>query len=342
MGGTALKNTETRRYDRDEYFKLEADVVAKLKAAFPFSRVEAVKAYRTKPSFGDMDVLVEVVNNDWFSQSCREDVIKQTFSPNQLVKNGSVVSFDYRQFQIDILFTPTIEFNTAADYFAWNDLGNFVGRLSHKLGFKYGHDGLSFVFRDGDYEFATISVSRNTAKTFQFLDLDYKRFVEGFDTMEDVFKFASSSKYFNKHSYDAENRNHRSNTRDKKRKSYHDFGIWMNSTEGLPEYPWDDLKEQGGPKYKEQFINLAFDLFPDFKAKYEQTTLAFQRSLEIKAKFNGHLVNEWTGLQDKELGKLMQAIRAQFDSKEKYQSWVLETSTNDLKQFVLMVLNTAS
>lgn len=307
--------------------------VGALKLAFPNSRVEPVKAYRTKQSFGDMDVLVEVVDDA--SGTNRHDVLTKTFNPNEMVKNGSVVSFDYKEFQVDVLFTPTEEYQTSVDYFAWNDLGNFVGRLSHKLGFKFGHDGLKFVFRDGTYLFRELVVSRDTKKTMEFLDLDYDRYVQGFDTMEDVFKFASASKYFNKQMYNEENRNHRSNVRDKKRKNYHDFVVWMNETPGLPEYPWADLKEQGGPKFKDQFMQLAFDHFDGFKEQFEKTLADFEQAAMVKEKFNGLLVSEWTGLTDKQLGEFMKKFKSQFLTKHDFDKWVLDHSQEHLKSTVM-------
>jgi hypothetical protein len=335
VGGNALKNTTTRRYDRDEYFELEFEVVAKLKAVFPRSRVEAVKAYRTKPSFGDMDVLVEVVDGDPLSGTNRYEVLEKTFTPNQMVKNGSVVSFDHKQFQVDVLFTPSDEFQTSVDYFAWNDLGNFVGRLSHKLGFKFGHDGLKFVMRDGTYQFKELVVSRDTRRTFEFLDLSYDRFQQGFDTMLDVFKFASSSSFFNKNMFAEENRNHRSNVRDKKRKSYHDFVVWMNETPGLPEYPWEDMKEQGGPKYKEQYMQRAFEFFPEFEVTYKEALVEYERVKEMRAKFNGDLVTEWTGFTEKKLGLLMQTVRQMFLTKEDFNAWVYDHSQDHLREVVM-------
>ena len=60
MGGNALKNTETRRYERDEYFALVETVLARLRSlpSFRERRMAAIPAYGTKESFGDMDVLV--------------------------------------------------------------------------------------------------------------------------------------------------------------------------------------------------------------------------------------------------------------------------------------------
>lgn len=56
MGGKAIKNTPVRRFERSEYFELEARVLAQLRSDFSGRRIEAIPAYRAKPDFGDMDV----------------------------------------------------------------------------------------------------------------------------------------------------------------------------------------------------------------------------------------------------------------------------------------------
>jgi hypothetical protein len=338
VGGNALKNTKTRRYNRDEYLVLEADVIEMFKNAFPKSRIEAIKAYRTKESFGDMDILIEVVDGDIYSSDWCHDLIKQTFKPNQIAKNSNVVSFDYREFQIDAIFTPSNIYQSSIDYFAWNDLGNFTGRLAHKLGFKYGHNGLVFVFRDGNYMFREIPVSTDTKAIMEFLDLDFDVFSNGFNTMEEVFKFASSSKYFNKHMYAEENRNHKSNIRDRKRKNYHDFVVWMNNTPNLPEYPWEDMKEQGGPKYKDEFIKLAYDKFPQFEVKHKQALVDYENHKIIKEKYNGEFVNDLTGLMHKELGEFMAFVKNSFNSRQTMDEFVLLSSKEELTNMVLTQL----
>lgn len=192
-------------------------------------RCEAVKAYRTKESFGDLDILVER------SQYDIAEMITQLYKPNQIVKNGNVWSFDYKQFQIDLIIVEPDLFDCAVDYHAWNDLGNFIGRIAHKLGFKYGSTGLYLPMRDGDtHMFANILVSSNTERILEFLGYNPAVFFVGFDTMYQVFEFASSTPYFNKHIFDEENRSHKSRVRDAKRKSYHDYVVWMNCTDGLP------------------------------------------------------------------------------------------------------------
>jgi len=99
MGGNALKKTFTRRYMAGEYFFLENEVVGNLVSAYPELRVSTIPAYADKESFGDMDVMIEY----------RDDIdymdIVNSFSPNEVYRNGKVISFDYKDIQIDLVLT---------------------------------------------------------------------------------------------------------------------------------------------------------------------------------------------------------------------------------------------
>ncbi len=333
MGGNALKQVETRRYQRDEYLALEAEVLGILRADFPGRRVAAIQAYREKESFGDMDVLLE-------SDNLHADLMKyahERFNTKQVVRNSHVVSFEYKDFQIDLICTTAKNFETSASYFAWNDLGNLMGRVAHKLGFKYGHEGLSMTFRDGDYMYAEVEVSRDVPRIVEFLGYDPDRFAEGFDTVEEIFNFTASSPFFNKEIYSLENRNHTSRVRDRKRKTYNQFLTWIESAQLPYSYPWATMREQGGREYKKQFVKRAFEFFPEFKDKYEKTQADFETWKQVKQNFNGDLVREWTGLQDRELGDFMKHLREVKDvfGKEAWNSLVLCAGQDGMKRWVM-------
>ena len=92
MGGKALKHTVTRRYSALEYTEILPQIVDKLKNTL---YVEPVKAYRGKESFGDADIVVV------FEGGVNPiEIIKQQFLPNEIVHNGSVISFDYKQLSL--------------------------------------------------------------------------------------------------------------------------------------------------------------------------------------------------------------------------------------------------
>lgn len=342
MGGNALKNTETRRYQRDEYLALEAEVLARLRADFPGRRIEAIRAYREKDSFGDMDILLENdnIHQDLYNFRDLSRYVIERFCSKQAVQNGGVVSFEYKEFQIDLIGTSSNNFETSVNYFAWNDLGNLMGRIAHKLGFKYGHEGLSMTFRDGDYQYAEINLSKDPKAIVEFLGYDYERFAKGFDTVQEIFDFTVSTEFFNRDIYALENRNHTSRTRDRKRKTYNQFLTWIETAPGLNAYPWASVKEQGGREYKQQFIARAYQFFPAFKAQHEKVKAGFELWRDSKRNYNGDLVREWTGLENQELGAFMKFLKTyhiEVMGREAFQLFTVSAGQEGVKKWLMPI-----
>lgn len=307
MGGNALKNTKTRRYDRQEYFLLEKEVSNKIMSVFN-AKVKPITAYKNKPSFGDMDLLV-CLPTPFLGNIT--DILKDTFNPNEIVKNSNVYSFDVKELQIDLILKTEQNLEMSSCYFAYNDLGNLMGRIAHKLGFKYGDDGLSVIVKDGDYQIGEHFLSKDPKAIFSFLGYDHDRFLQGFNDLEDIYQFVASSPYFNKDIYLLDNRNHVSRVRDAKRKTYTNFLLWLENPElQLPAYPWEIMGEHGGRKQiKPEVLARAESFFPGTIDAVNQ--LLYQREIVIAshAKWNGNLVSERTGLTGKELGGLIQKVK---------------------------------
>jgi len=328
MGGNALKETFTRRYDREEYFDLCQEVCEKLRTKTD-NKISVLQAYNTKPSFGDMDVLIESENINY------KELIINLFQPNQIKKNGNVYSFDVKELQIDLIVTPTDQFYTSLNYFAWNDLGNLMGRIFKKMGFKYGHKGLFYIVRDGDYILKEIPVSLDSEQIFNFADYDYSRFCEGFDTLREMFEYVTTSKYFNKDIFLLHNRNHRSRVRDAKRPSYNAFLKFCEDTNNTTSFAWKS-KLTMGKFYEEKettiFLEKAFNYFEGFKEKHEEAVIELKRNTHFKNKFSGEIVMYLTGLHRKELGQFMQNIRL---NNKDLKDFIIESNTQEVTDFIL-------
>lgn len=64
MGGNALKNIETRRYQAEEYFRVAEKAINTLTNNYDLERVELIRSYREKESFGDADILYTTINDE--------------------------------------------------------------------------------------------------------------------------------------------------------------------------------------------------------------------------------------------------------------------------------------
>lgn len=305
MGGNALKNCETRRFERNEYLSISQTVLRLLKESFPNQLFSIIVAYNDKESFGDMDVLCGGMEGgiDY------KRVLRDLFDSKEVVHNGNVWSLEFNNFQIDLIFTPREEMEIAGTYFSYNDLGNFMGRIAHKMGFKYGHNGLTYQFRSmDDHIFDEFVLSKEPHKIFSFLGYDYLTYLKGFNTLEDIFKFASSTPYFHKDIFLLHNRNHVSRVRDMKRKSYNEFLKWLETYDGENAYNWDSYMEKGGRKDVDWCMENAFYLFPEFKVWYDDVKFRLEQHNLAKTLFNGNVVSLLTGLENIELGKFMQYL----------------------------------
>jgi hypothetical protein len=339
MGGNALKHVGVERKSRDDYFAISGLVCGALVRLFPGCWAKPVIAYRDKDSFGDADILIRSngLPPNWL------DLIKQEFQPQAMIVNGDVVSFDYRGMQIDLITTPEHEFVFADTYFAYNDLGNFIGRIAHKMGFKYGNDGLWKKLRDPKgHKYADICVSLDPAEVFAFLGYDYERWQHGFNTLEEVFEFATSTPYFHRRIYQFDNINHVARIRDKKRDSYNRFLTWLEDKPQHDKYEWSaytgDVVTEARSAERKYWQEKAYQTFPGYATKCLGAAAKYAKHLEAKRKWNGDLVRNLTGLSGKLLGTFMERCRKQHDD---FEGWVVEQTPEQIEAFIQQMQATA-
>jgi hypothetical protein len=327
MGGSALKIAKTRRYNANEYSSLYyGDIYSKLVNLTKGSvRIALLPSYDQKETFGDMDILVEKGSymTDGF-----QDKLKNIFQYSEIYKNGNVWSFDYKEFQIDLVFTKPDCWNTSLTYYSWNDLGNLMGRVANKLGVKYGHKGLEkkIYSEDRTRVLDEILLTRDIRRIFDFLGYDYDRFLLGFETLEDIFNYAVSSKYFAKELFHLENLDHQNRTRNRKRKTYMAFLDWLNTKQGF-KLPVDFSSGTNWSRLIESFPELKLD---ERLVELKEKEAIHQ---QIKAKFNGKIIMELTGLEGKELGKFIQYVKDEFG--EAFEDYMYRTDADIVKIDIL-------
>lgn len=303
MGGNALKNTTTRRYSADEYFVVVEEVQQKLHAGIgAVERSNVLEAYRTKQSFGDADILYSTLPG----QGINVADIQRVFNPNEIVKNGDVISFDYKELQIDLIYSPADCYYYALSYFAFNDLGNLVGKLTKRFNLSHGHKGLYLPLRDGSNMFDSILISHDHSATLKFVGLNPDTFAAGFDTLDEIFNFVSTSPQYNPEIYALENIGAAGRIRDKKRDTYRKFlEFGANYTGSVIPYA------KGADK--SIFLERIFKAFPDALPRFKEAVhkLTIQRA--VKEKFNGSMVSEMTKLKGEDLGHFMKLLKEDFN-----------------------------
>jgi hypothetical protein len=299
MGGNALTEGLTRRHDKSEFFIKSLEVIDRMLHARGVSRVQLIESYRSKETFGDSDILYSTLTDEPYSV---EDIRELFPESKEISRNTSVISLEYCELQVDLIHVKMCEFNYALNYFAHNDLGNLCGKIAHQLGLKHGHRGLTLPIRDGDNIVGEVMLTRYHRTALHFLGLNPDTFACGFDTLEDIFKFVRSSKYFSPESYKLENLNTIAKMRDKKRTTYRAF------------LGYNEANPVSNPyvKVSNKLVHLEhiFDYFGEaVLEEYTKVTreLAFTRY--IKTRFNGDIVSKLTGYTGKGLGQFMQHLR---------------------------------
>lgn len=305
MGGNAL-SFETRRVEADEYFNLVDEIEEKWHASssdFSTTDIYAIPSYFNKKDFGDIDFVLPRKPGLDFAK-----VIKEVYKPREIYSNGGCYSFDYKGVQVDFITTKKEELTTSYEYFAYNDLGNLIGRIAHKMGCKYGHHGLSVLIKDGDYLIKEIQLSRDPREIHEFLGYDFDERAN-IEELEDIFKYAQSSPFYASSIYQLDNRNAVARIRDKKRKTYTEFLKWIEVNPKADEFPWDLFGD------KSQWILSACVWFGKL-AEYKEALQQRKKQVELKERFNGDLVSQLTGLREKELGEFMKQFREAFPTEQ--------------------------
>lgn len=220
MGGNALKPFEVRRVSKDEYFDLTKEVISMLKDVFPNIVFFVPDAYRSKPDFGDIDVLAHSLPDNF------DEMVLAGHPAKAYSRNTNIFSFEYKDVQVDLINIPKDSAHFAYRYFSYNDLGGLIHVIAKQLGFYIGQKGLYYkLYLDAaqNQYVGDVVLTTDFDEALSFLGLDPGRYAQGFDTLEDIFEFVESSTFYKAEYFQFENRNAHDRFRDQKRKTYMGF-----------------------------------------------------------------------------------------------------------------------
>lgn len=262
-----------------------------------------------KEDFGDIDILIpsnemEAARNSigtltWKNPETGESYLKQLTHPES--QDSFMITYEFRgttyNIQVDLIPTNSETFDFAFGYFSYNDLGNLIGRVAHRRGFKFGHDGLWYIHRRGDRVIGEYRFPLTFAQALEELGFDALQWAMGFDSYEDAFNWVKNSKYFDPSAFPLEHRNHRSRTRDAKRKTYMMFLQWLN-------FDGEYVESK-----REAIIDSYRKTDQTFNAALTEFEKADDLRIAYRDRINGEVVGVLTNLQGKELGSCMNFVR---------------------------------
>lgn len=317
MGGNALKHTITERKTTEQFNRIASELIPILQKELN-TEIYLVKCFHEKETHGDMDILILV--NQQLQYIDFRKFVRKIFKPNEIFYNGGVTSFDYNKFQIDLIPIREGIWEAAKTYFDYDPSGNIMGKVANSIKFRYesikgrlsyGFNGLSAVIytQDSDKKLGEYLLTKENYKIFHFLGYDYRRFLKGFDTKEEIFDYTISTKYFQRHRFLIENLSHKDRKRNRKRKTYHEFLNYVDKS-NVPdnrcaEFPDDKMFEYICGYFSN--VNL--------KEKIGQRIKKEKISRELNSKFNGHIIMEhFPELYGKELGNLIRLFKQSFNN----------------------------
>lgn len=339
MGGNAFPELELTRLNAADYSAVKYSVLERLILSNNQCSFFDIVSYRNKTDHGDLDIIWSTKSK--YVQPPDPAVHAQVLNAVDVKRNGPVTSLaipvlDNKLFQVDLIWTKPHLMEMAGAYFAYNDLGNLLGRIYKWMGFKLGQDGLQYKFYNpvkSTQLVETITISTNWQKILEFAAYDYNRWARGFDELEDVFNYAVSTFLASREPFRLDNVNHAARIRDRKRKIYQQFLKWADD-------PINNVKltcDIDRAIIKQRSLTRAFNQFPEFKARYDQLMVRCAKTNAVETKFNGKLIGELTGLSGRQLGEFIVDFKNSINGD--VVDWAYATPADQIKQAILQKFN---
>jgi hypothetical protein len=322
MGGNALKNVVTRRYARAEYYQLKERILNKLQGHI--DRYDVPREFPRKESFGDLDVLMVCPS----SINIR-NLIEELFHPTEIQHNGDVCSFDFEEFQIDFILVSNNQFENAIVYFSYSDLGGLIGNICHKIGLKYGIQGLWMNVHTKEFDPTTTStkliLSTNVPQIFDFLGYDYQRYATGFDHENDFFQWIISGKYFRRFYFDDDQLNHAHRQRTSKRPIYIKFIAYLNEQQ-IPKRELTEDRDELARAIRQQAL-----IFFDKQQAYEQGLNCREENRRFREKYSGRYFTDIDNSKQM-IPVHMRNFEKRFgQTEDEFRQWVIDTDPDVIK-----------
>lgn len=336
MGGKALNKygVFTERKNTKEFLRIGREIQNRITKDLSVD-TEIVTCYHTKPDHGDLDLLIKIDEKFYNSGINLKYYISNTFVPRAIHNNGGVYSFDYENFQIDLIPVKQSKWETAKTYYSYDPLGNIMGKTFHKFGLSYGWDGLFYKFRNfNGRNSQDILISTDASKIFKFGGYDYERYLQGFETIEEIFEFTINGKFFDAEIFQMENLKTIDKKRNRKRGSYHLFLKYLKDNNIKTTYSFN--------KDKTHYLPMIENYFPEanFMEKLSKLQKLDTLNKILSQKFNGDIIMSWLpNLQGKELGNAIRKFKESFNDYNDYKEFILNGSFNEIKDRFMKIYN---
>lgn len=338
MGGNALLLSKAERMNNEEFEIIKneiSELFDKSSYRFGLKEIYFVKNYSEKDSHGDVDVLC-------FYDNYPDKLLKEIeifFNPEEVHKNDNVISFNFRSHiitknvQVDLITYNTKFSETAKLFHNYNDLGNFIGKISKGIGLKFSPKGLLFdlkCFTDSSISFQkNLELSIDVDKILDVLGLDKLIYRQGFENLEEIYDFITKSKNFIYETFSHKQNdftNSQQRHRDIRRPSFLYF-----SDVYIKKHPELRTRTNKKPSYLESIYFIS----KEFNIDVLNIQMGYERKLYLKllanSKFNANDVIDVFDISGHELGNSLKKFHKYFNSSDERLKYIID---ND-KQTIL-------
>lgn len=305
MGGNSIVNS--RRVSKEEYYMLWLEIKQELDKNPYNLKSMLVKSYRDKKDHGDIDIIVESIPYwNWINH------IQYCFKPEHFYNNKKNFSFSYKGVQIDLIFADPDLLDMHDFFYSYNDLGLILGKMCYGIGCTLGYDGLrkKIYSKDGQ-KLGEYLITKKPNEICKFLGIEYRTYLNGFNTMEDVFKYATSSIFFTKRYFDPINWTYKQKTRDLKRKN---LEMFISNIDKYPEKSY--LKNYGKEAYKYRLKEISVDQFYDYLDYWSKLNSEYTDEKIASQILNGNILSEKYGWEKRQLGEAIRLFKSMFKTKK--------------------------
>jgi hypothetical protein len=315
MGGNAIKKVKVERINKDLYQLIKSNIIEKLSQHL---HIDFFFDTPNKTDFGDLDVIY--INT---KHICIYRLLNEIYEPIEIVTNGNVISFSFdiakylytytntniQYFQVDLIKCSDISLIPMYKFFfSYGDFGMIFGRIANYYSIKFGHEGLwinlmkstldSIINKSSESNtesntniditqvIVRIDLTSDPRQICEYLSYDYDRWLEGFDSVESIFKYLCSSKLFKKEIFNSSNADHRK--RFKVRPLYAKFLDYIGAD--IQQFIGSKMTSSHGEigtNMQEDAI-IYFDKLSDINVEIEKMKIKQNRVL----KFNGKMIVE--------------------------------------------------
>ena len=332
MGGKLFEAEGAVRITTQEYKEKYVPALTALLTPLQI-RFDFIQFYENKPDQGNINILVNqstiqptnianaIVD---LNPNRREVVMKFLRGQGYKVKtNSNIVSFLYDdRLQVDLVFTKTSLYDYSLNYYSYNDLGGLIGRLTRGLNLKHGSNGLSYVLYNENKtkKLGDFLLTADHDHTLEIMGLDIERFRQGFKTLDEIFEYVTTSKYFGLSAFVIENMTCKDRHRDQKRTTFIKFDEYcLANADKLP---------KTSPSLPEDKLAFLYTLFPELEDQVNAALKIEEENNLIAEKFNGHILMDMFD-DFKENPKLLGSFIASF-KKEYDREYLLQASAEDI------------